>query len=105
MMDAEHAELVVRLRHWKHHPDGASPRAWAESVNAMRDAADLIEQLLKDKERVDLLQELKLVSFRPRNDNLAIAAIEMFTIQTQYIRGNTIREAIDITARIINDRS
>jgi hypothetical protein len=39
---AESGAMATQLQHWKHNPAGASSRGWAEAVENMRDAADLL---------------------------------------------------------------
>jgi hypothetical protein len=45
---AEGSALATQLQHWKQNPDGASPRVWAEAVENMRDAADLLCLLIEE---------------------------------------------------------
>ena len=49
----------------------------------------------EDTARLDWLQAVKSATFLARNGNNAIAAIELFTVPSQHVNGNTVREAID----------
>lgn len=69
----------------------------AGMVRALR--SDLILPLLleadEDRQRLDFLQEEKLAEFTPLNPKREIAAIGLFTVRSQIVKGNTVREVID----------
>ena len=48
-----------------------------------------------DTELLDWLQKVKDAKFDALNGNIAIARVSLFTVESQKVEGNTVREAIN----------
>jgi hypothetical protein len=58
----------------------------------------------KDAARMDWLQSVKTAHFSALNDRTDISAVGLFTIPSQHVTGNTVRDAIDTALKAIGER-
>lgn len=87
------AEMIQYVREY-----APADRGWALAHMV----ADRLEQEMR---RLDFIQEHKDAYFRALNTHaLSISAVELFTIPSQHVRGNTVREVIDKAMEITKEK-
>jgi len=97
-------QLIDQLNEQADLVDRWSPQD-GQSGPLMRKAATELLECAQDTALLNWLQKVKLAKFRPLNtERLDISAVELFTVESQHVRGNTLREAIAKAMEIANDR-
>ncbi len=69
-------------------------------MNHSFEAEAVSEAHALDAKRLDWLQKVKDAHFTALNGHADIAAIKLWTVPSQHVRGNTIREVIDEAMRV-----